>query len=98
MVLTELVQNAVEHGFPGDADTGTVTVGAQRHSRRVSVTVADDGAGLPPAFALADSDRLGLQIVRSLVTSERGGTIEVRPRHGSRGTEAVLDVPLARRH
>jgi two-component system, sensor histidine kinase PdtaS len=98
MVLTEIVQNAVEHGFPEDSDTGTVTVTAHRHGSRVSVVVADDGAGVPPGFSLEASDRLGLQIVRTLVTSELGGTIDVRPRLGTRGTEAVLDVPMTRRH
>jgi two-component system, sensor histidine kinase PdtaS len=97
MVLTELVQNAVEHGFPEDTDTGTVTVTAFRLGRRMSVVVADDGTGLPAEFALDTSDRLGLQIVRTLVTAELGGSIEVRPRARSRGAEAVLDVPLTRR-
>ena len=97
MVLTELVQNAVEHGFPEDTDSGTVTVTAFRLGRRMSVVVADDGVGLPEGFALDDSDRLGLQIVRTLVTAELGGSIGVRPRARSRGTEAVLDVPLTRR-
>jgi two-component sensor histidine kinase len=97
MVLTEVVQNAVEHGFP-DTAVGTVNVTARRHGRRMAVVVSDDGAGLPPDFSLEGSDRLGLQIVRTLVTSELGGTIEVRPRSGYRGTEAVLDVPLTRRH
>jgi two-component sensor histidine kinase len=96
MVLTEVVQNAVEHGFPGSR-IGEVTVSALRSYRRVEVVVADDGAGLPPGFALAASDRLGLQIVRTLVQSELRGTIEVRRRRSGTGTEAVLDVPLARR-
>ncbi len=98
MVLTEIVQNAVEHGFPDDSDFGSVTVSAQRHGRRVAVVVADDGVGLPAEFSLARSDRLGLQIVRTLVTAELGGSIEVRPRAPGPGTEAVLDVPLSRRH
>jgi two-component sensor histidine kinase len=97
MVLTELVQNAVEHGFPEDTDAGTVTVTAFRLGRRMSVVVADDGIGLPDGFSLDTSDRLGLQIVRTLVTAELGGSIQVRPRPRSRGAEAVLDVPLARR-
>jgi two-component system, sensor histidine kinase PdtaS len=96
MVLTELVQNAVEHGFP-DEDAGTVTVAAFRLGRRMSVVVGDDGVGLPAGFALDASDRLGLQIVRTLVSAELGGTIAVRPRARARGTEAVLDVPLTRR-
>jgi two-component sensor histidine kinase len=97
MVLTELVQNAVEHGFPEDTDTGTVTVTAFRLGRRMSVVVADDGTGLPDGFALDASERLGLQIVRTLVTAELGGSIEVRPRARAGGAEAVLDVPLTRR-
>ncbi|MFL6130445.1 MAG: sensor histidine kinase [Mycobacteriales bacterium] len=96
MVLTETVQNAVEHGFE-DAGTGTVTVSARRANRRMEVVVADDGVGLPPDFSLPESDRLGLQIVRTLVQAELGGTIQVRPRTDGRGTEAVLDVPLSRR-
>src|SRR5207237_580421 len=95
MVLTEIVQNAVEHGFPEPA-AGSVTVTARRSNRRVEVVVADDGKGLPAGFSLEGSDRLGLQIVRTLVQSELRGTIEVRPRAGG-GTEAVLDVPLSRR-
>jgi two-component system, sensor histidine kinase PdtaS len=97
MALTEIVQNAVEHGFPEDTDTGTVTVTAHRFGTRITVVVADDGTGLPPGFTLQGSDRLGLQIVRTLVTGELGGTIDVRPRIGHRGTEAVLNVPLTRR-
>ena len=59
--------------------------------------MADDGTGLPDGFALDTSDRLGLQIVRTLVTGELRGSIEMRPRARSRGTEVVLDVPLTRR-
>jgi two-component sensor histidine kinase len=59
------------------------------------VRVADDGRGLPAEFSLEDSQRLGLQIVRTLVTGELGGTLELRPRQGG-GTEAVLVVPLTR--
>ena len=79
LVLTELVQNAVEHAFtPGDA--GHVEVSAERGSRYLSVAVTDDGTGLPPGFAAETSDRLGLQIVRSLVTAELGGGLQLQSR------------------
>jgi len=95
MVLTEVVQNAVEHAF-ADGLTGTVTVAAHRRTRWLEVVVADDGRGLPPGFALDDTDRLGLQIVKTLATSELRGTLEVRPRE-PRGTQVALRVPLTRR-
>jgi two-component sensor histidine kinase len=95
MVLNELLLNAVEHGFvPGD--DGSVTVTAYRFRKELHVTVADTGKGLPDGFRLDGSDRLGLQIVRTLVTGELRGGIELRDRTGG-GTEAVLVVPLAKR-
>lgn len=95
MVLTELVQNAMEHGFDRDAH-GTVTVQADRSSKWLDVVVHDDGKGLPPGFSLERSDRLGFQIVRTLVDVELGGSLGVHPGR-SGGTEAVLRVPLGRR-
>jgi two-component sensor histidine kinase len=94
MVVTELLQNAVEHAY-GPKDTGDVVLAAHRWRGRLHVSIADNGRGLPPDFSLEDSQRLGLQIVRTLVTGELGGTLELRPRSGG-GTEAVLVFPLTR--
>jgi two-component sensor histidine kinase len=94
MVLNELLLNAVEHGFaPGGG--GEVVVGAHRFRRKLHVTVADAGRGLPEGFDPTSSQRLGLQIVRTLATGELRGTIALRNRAGG-GTEAVLVVPLGK--
>jgi two-component sensor histidine kinase len=95
MVLNELLQNAVEHGYePGSG--GEVVVTAHRFRRQLHVTVSDEGKGLPDGFTLEASERLGLQIVRTLATGELRGTIELRPRPGG-GTEAVLVVPFVKK-
>jgi two-component sensor histidine kinase len=91
LVITELVQNAVEHAFAGEP--GQVTITATRHGGELTVVVGDDGAGLPPGFVAEASPRLGLQIVRTLVVAELGGTIALRPRE-PRGTEVVLTIPI----
>jgi two-component sensor histidine kinase len=91
MVLTELLQNAVEHGF-GRA-TGTITVTVQRSSERLSVTVDDDGRGLPAGFDIGASTSLGLSIVRTLVESELHGTLALGD-SASGGTRVALEVPL----
>jgi two-component system, sensor histidine kinase PdtaS len=95
MVLNELLVNAVEHGFE-DGRGGEVEVTAERHGRDLRVRVVDSGRGLPPGFDLDASDRLGLQIVRTLVAGELRGTIVIRPGKES-GTEAEILVPLAKR-
>jgi two-component sensor histidine kinase len=91
MVLTELVQNAVEHGYPGPGP-GSVEVLAERSADELVVEVRDDGAGLPAGFDLEASDRLGLRIVRTLVEGELRGTLALRS--GQPGTVAVVRVPL----
>ncbi|MDQ4105072.1 MAG: sensor histidine kinase, partial [Actinomycetota bacterium] len=92
MVLTELVQNALEHAFEPSRQ-GEVVLRAERTARSLEVTVSDDGCGLPPEFSLARAERLGLQIVRTLVGSELRGSLELQRRQ-PRGTVAVLRLPL----
>ncbi|ROT32253.1 PAS domain-containing sensor histidine kinase [Micromonospora sp. HM5-17] len=84
-------------GGAGPAASGPpeVVVSAHRSRKRLHVTVADNGRGLPADFDADQRSRLGLQIVRALATGELRGTIELRNREGS-GTEALLVVPLAR--
>ena len=50
--------------------------------------VSDDGVGLPEGFRIEDVTGLGLSIVRTLVTSELLGTIEMRD--AAPGTEVKL--------
>ncbi len=75
MILSELVQNAVEHGL-AESEGGTITVHAERSADEsgdelLTVTITDDGAGLPEGFCPGRSG-LGTQIVQSLVQDLRG--------------------------
>jgi two-component system, sensor histidine kinase PdtaS len=96
MVITELVQNAIEHAFDRAAQEGSVTIRAERSARWLDVVVHDDGRGLPEGFSLEKSDSLGLQIVRTLVSAELDGTLTMREA-AEHGTDVVLRVPIGRR-
>ncbi|MDP9093908.1 MAG: PAS domain-containing sensor histidine kinase [Actinomycetota bacterium] len=96
LVLTELVQNAIEHAFP-DRDSGLIDVIADRARGRLAVTIRDDGIGLPADFVADSSERLGLQIVRTLVSAELDGTVEFGAHDGGDGTAAVVTMTLGRR-
>jgi len=86
MVLTELVQNAVEHGGEG----GDVEVAVEHgEGGALRMQVRDRGPGLPDGFSIDASDRLGLHIVRTLVDSELGGQLELVPADGG-GTVATV--------
>jgi two-component sensor histidine kinase len=96
LVITELVQNALEHAFEPGSD-GLVEVRADRQRGRLVVTITDDGRGLPADFGSENSDRLGLQIVRTLVSAELGGTVELRNHVGGTGTSAIVSMSLGHR-
>ena len=89
VVVTELVQNAVDHAFGGEQ--GRIEVRLERANGGLVVEVADDGRGLPEGFAL-DRSGLGLQIVRALVESELDGTLAL---DAGAGTTARVTVPVA---
>jgi two-component system, sensor histidine kinase PdtaS len=122
MVLTELLQNALKHGFSpddgsapddgsgpangagpddhgpdsGKPDSGkpdSLVVTARRLPGKLTVMVADSGAGLPEGFDLGSSDSLGLQIVRTLVVAELGGSLKINGRPAG-GTLVVVELPV----
>src|SRR6201997_3325569 len=96
MVVTELVQNAIEHAYDGSGVYGSVTIRAERSARWLDVVVHDDGRGFPAGFSLEKSDRLGLQIVRTLVSTELDGSLGMHDAPGG-GSDVVLRVPIGRR-
>jgi two-component sensor histidine kinase len=93
VVLTELLQNAVDHGYPEGSpadEPGRVVVSLHNDGHELQALVTDNGMGLPDGFRVEDSTGLGLSIVRSLVTSQMEGSIEMRP--GAEGVGTVVDV------
>jgi two-component sensor histidine kinase len=93
LVLTELVTNAVEHGF-AHGGTGTVEVAAERSGSHLKAVVSDDGVGLGGGGGPLSG--LGTQIVETLVRNELRGTIEWSAGDGG-GTQVVLEVELPER-
>jgi two-component sensor histidine kinase len=96
VVLTELLQNAVDHGFPEGSsreEPGKVTVALDNDGTELQVLVIDNGDGPPSGFRIEDATGLGLSIVRSLVTSQMEGSIEVRAGDAG-GTTVEVRVPL----
>ena len=104
VVLTELLQNAVDHAFltpvgeetivgPG---TGQVRIELDRRADGLAVRVVDDGCGVPEGFDLAEATGLGLTIVRTFVEGELGGRIRLVSAEPGPGTVAEVWVPASR--
>ncbi|MDN4471660.1 sensor histidine kinase [Demequina zhanjiangensis] len=88
LVITELVTNAVEHGFVGK-ERGEITVQAERSATgdRLKVSILDDGVGLQ-----GSPSGLGSSIVRTLVENELDGAIDWTARQPGPGSVVTLDV------
>jgi two-component sensor histidine kinase len=94
VVISELLQNASEHGFPDDSDEdGHVTLSFENNGTELLVEVRDDGVGLPEGFSPDKTDSLGVSIVTNLVESQLGGSIEM---FTDSGTVTKLRIPLNR--
>lgn len=91
LVLTELIQNSLEHGLASQGSLLEVSV--SRIQGNLRITVRDDGAGLTEDFDLTKNSSLGLEIVKTLTENELGG--ELRFSRLSPGTEAAIEFALS---
>jgi len=64
-----------------------------RRGEELFVQVRDNGIGLPPGFSIEATTSLGLSIVRGLVNSQLGGTINM---YNDGGTVVELVIPVDR--
>jgi signal transduction histidine kinase len=104
-VVTNLINNALLHGFD-QREHGTVTIAARAlPERQVEIRVHDDGMGIEPEnlkriydpfFTTklgAGGSGLGLHITHNIVTGILAGKIKVTSEPG-RGTTFILTLPL----
>jgi two-component sensor histidine kinase len=96
LVLSELLQNAIEHAYgPGSAG-GRLMVRLERGPAMFTMEVEDDGPGVDADFDHVRDGNLGLQIADTLVTSELSGTLTVDRASERGGTLARVTAPLPR--
>ena len=104
-VLTNLIFNAVTHGFT-NGPGGHILIKARRLGvEQVEITFSDDGSGIPkdvqrrvfdPFFTTRraqGSTGLGLYIVHNLVTEQLGGRVTLVSAPG-KGTTIRMTLPL----
>jgi two-component sensor histidine kinase len=80
LVINELIANALEHAFSVNGKDRRLEIDLAQDGAQVTVTIADNGRGLPPDFGAAGRRGLGLQIVEALVTKDLAGTLQLGTR------------------
>ena len=104
-VLTNLIFNAVTHGFTDRAGGHMLITARRLDVEQVEITFSDDGSGIPEAIQrhvfdpffttrrAHGSTGLGLYIVYNVVTQQLGGRIALVSALG-RGTTICMTLPV----
>ena len=75
LIVNELVSNALKHAFP-DRESGRIDISFAKKEASYTLSVADNGAGLPESFDMTQSSSLGMKLVYAL-TQKLKGTLTV---------------------
>lgn len=90
LVVNELITNALKHAFTPH-QSGIVQVTAARQDGEITVTVSDDGRGLPADSPLSHGRSLGFSLV-TLLTQQLNASL-TWPAPGRPGALFVLTLP-----
>ncbi len=89
LVINELIQNSIEHGFIGRRE-GIIGIDIVCRDDTYQFSVYDNGVGLPEHAGRRSGTSLGLQIIRTLVETDLRGKFELISRNG---THASITIP-----
>ena len=91
LMVNELISNALKHAFP-KGRKGSIRIdfksGGDDH---VTLSVGDDGVGIPEGFDFENSGTLGVQLV-FLLAGQVGGSVKILP---APDNQFVIRFPLA---
>ncbi|MCK4910825.1 MAG: ATP-binding protein, partial [Thermodesulfovibrionales bacterium] len=82
LIINELLTNALIHAFEGQ-DKPEIRIEMLRADKNnISLTISDNGKGLPDGFDISKSTGLGLKLVEALIIQIRG-TLEAKSENGT---------------
>jgi PAS domain S-box-containing protein len=88
IIINELVSNSLKHGF-SDINDGEILIELQREEGKnntFTLTVSDNGMGIPENLDIGNLESLGLQLVTTLV-DQLDGELELKR---DNGTEFII--------
>jgi PAS domain S-box-containing protein len=93
LVVNEILSNAYKHAFKG-RETGTIEISAGQKNGRISITIRDDGIGLPADLDISRTSSLGLKLIRTLVSHQLKGSLTLKSQNGTEITIEFPQIPL----
>jgi two-component sensor histidine kinase len=93
LIINELVSNSLKYAFP-DGRHGEIHISLHTYGNQMTLSVTDDGVGIPETLDLHTIDSLGLRLVNTLA-SQIGGSMDVQRNNGT-STVITFESPHSR--
>jgi predicted ATPase/two-component sensor histidine kinase/PAS domain-containing protein len=84
LIINELITNMMKYAFIGK-DNGLIKIFLTHVDKQVTLTISDDGVGLPEGFDMEESKGFGLMLVKML-GQQLGGSFSIETHNGTRST------------
>jgi len=89
IIINELLTNIMKYAFKG-RDTGLIKVTSTNSTGHITISVSDDGIGMPETVTFENSTGFGFQLVQAL-TQQLDGKIRIE---SDNGTKVVLEFDI----
>jgi two-component sensor histidine kinase len=75
LLLNELITNSFKHAFKG-LSKGKILISLKEDNHQITLSVRDNGIGLPEDFDIKDESSLGMTLINTLV-KQLGGELQI---------------------
>jgi PAS domain S-box-containing protein len=82
IIVNELLTNIIKYAFQ-DRDSGLIVITVKETQGNITLTIHDNGRGLPEGFDIDDSGGFGLMLVM-LLSQQLGGSFNIENQNGTR--------------
>lgn len=82
LIINELISNCLKYAFVG-REEGLIEIGLKQDNKLITLTIGDDGVGIPDDVNFENTDTLGLQLVSTLV-EQIEGKVELNKERGTK--------------
>ena len=90
LMVNELITNAAKYAYPGESGGKIWVTVAAAGNDQYSISVRDEGKGLPPGFDVRKAKGLGMRMI-SAFAQQLNGSLTLRARNP--GTEILVVIP-----
>ena len=84
MIVNELLTDTMKYAFKGKAE-GTLHIKLSKFQRKVTLTIQDNGNGLPKGFDITKSNGFGLTLV-NILSEQLEGNFSIINNNGTKST------------